>query len=422
MMKFRDALYGDIDIQVPSKLLTLPEVQRLREVRLCNINSPYITGGANINRFEHAIGTCFLAQEYCKTHFINNDKEDFYAAALIHDIITPPFGHSLEYIFTALGADDYYLHANLELYLDGKTVQQDRPFFLGKKSPIKRKEAPLDVKKVKEIISHNHLLSETLDNRIDIDNIDNVFRLAYHIGFKFDPNIPVNLARNLPYKDSRFCVSQKAISLYQAWYELRRDLYTLLLESPGEFAAKALLERAIINLISCKLLAPTDWIKTDSEFVHWILNLSDEELGNSQSPVLNDAKEKIRQFMLMELPEYYWIFETNCIEEMELFATIQYSCINQIYDESKILLHVIRDVDKTYRPLQLTTKENKKPITIGKKCDRYLLGFFSTKNKADYIKKIIQKFEVEYGVKVRTLDSSEEPRSATDNIKQYTLF
>ena len=39
-----------------------PEVQRLREVRLCNINSLCITGSANTNRYEHSVGTAFLAQ------------------------------------------------------------------------------------------------------------------------------------------------------------------------------------------------------------------------------------------------------------------------------------------------------------------------------------------------------------------------
>jgi HD superfamily phosphohydrolase len=58
-----DALYGKIEF-APSinRCMMSPEVQRLREVRLCNINSLCITGSANTNRFEHSVGTAYLAQ------------------------------------------------------------------------------------------------------------------------------------------------------------------------------------------------------------------------------------------------------------------------------------------------------------------------------------------------------------------------
>ena len=58
-----DALYGAINLpDFIWDIISCPELQRLREVRLCNINSLCLTGGANINRYEHAIGTCYLAK------------------------------------------------------------------------------------------------------------------------------------------------------------------------------------------------------------------------------------------------------------------------------------------------------------------------------------------------------------------------
>ena len=50
-----DALYGKIEFSsLIYKCMLSPEVQRLREVRLCNINSLCITGSSNTNRFEHS--------------------------------------------------------------------------------------------------------------------------------------------------------------------------------------------------------------------------------------------------------------------------------------------------------------------------------------------------------------------------------
>ena len=57
-----DSLYGAIySSRIRMKVIFTPEVKRLRELRLCNINSYVWSGGANINRFEHTIGTCHLA-------------------------------------------------------------------------------------------------------------------------------------------------------------------------------------------------------------------------------------------------------------------------------------------------------------------------------------------------------------------------
>ena len=61
-MYIYDCLYGKMEFnkKVIRCILT-PEMQRLREVRLGNINSLFLTGSANINRFEHSVGTAYLA-------------------------------------------------------------------------------------------------------------------------------------------------------------------------------------------------------------------------------------------------------------------------------------------------------------------------------------------------------------------------
>src|SRR5882762_6966065 len=97
-----DSLYGVIHL--PSyvwDVLTTPEIQRLREVRLCNINSLCLTGGANINRFEHSLGTAHLAVE-CVEAWPRGlqaaTKRHIILAALLHDVGTAPFGHSVQYV------------------------------------------------------------------------------------------------------------------------------------------------------------------------------------------------------------------------------------------------------------------------------------------------------------------------------------
>ena len=105
-----DALYGKIEFSpLVYKCMLSPEVQRLREVRLCNINSLCITGSSNTNRFEHSVGTAYLAalnidsnlQKHLKLS--KKEKETFIIAALLHDVANGPFGHSYEYIMEKKG-------------------------------------------------------------------------------------------------------------------------------------------------------------------------------------------------------------------------------------------------------------------------------------------------------------------------------
>ena len=57
-----DPLYGDVRFsEAISELLRTPIVQRLRHVRLSNIDSTAMPGIAGITRYEHSLGVAFLA-------------------------------------------------------------------------------------------------------------------------------------------------------------------------------------------------------------------------------------------------------------------------------------------------------------------------------------------------------------------------
>ncbi|MFP4176809.1 MAG: HD domain-containing protein [Candidatus Brocadiia bacterium] len=99
----RDPVHGDIDLTPEElELLDTPQIQRLRGIRQLGA-AFYVYPGAQHSRFEHAIGTCWMAHrlvsnierrgEYC---FPEREKRAVCLASLAHDVTHIPFGHTFE--------------------------------------------------------------------------------------------------------------------------------------------------------------------------------------------------------------------------------------------------------------------------------------------------------------------------------------
>lgn len=250
-----DSLYGVI--YFPDfiwDIITSPELQRLREIRLCNINSLCLTGGANINRFEHAIGTCFLAQE-CLDSWppldpINEkERKNFLLSALLHDIASGAFGHSFEYIESRSGFDHEKAFKYIAKGEEGEEYRYKQisfeNIFFGMQGTLSKKIGPQDLDMIGELISGKGRFGPLINSIMDLDNIDNVFRLGYHIGIVRSGRTPLELARSLFIKYNRLILRNDAVPLVKEWYEVRRKLYSLLLLNREEFSGKCMLTEAI---------------------------------------------------------------------------------------------------------------------------------------------------------------------------------
>lgn len=99
----RDAVHGDIPLsRLELRLLDTEAMQRLRGIR--QLGTTYLVfPAAQHTRFEHSIGTCFMAKTILNAlesvHGCDYPEEDLNAiaiAALLHDITHIPFGHTLE--------------------------------------------------------------------------------------------------------------------------------------------------------------------------------------------------------------------------------------------------------------------------------------------------------------------------------------
>jgi HD superfamily phosphohydrolase len=98
-MEIRNALYGDIILSdVEASIIDTYEMQRLRHVaQLGFVNLVYPC--ANHTRFEHSIGTRWMAQNIVRLSGIPISRKDerlLYLAALLHDAAQPAYVHVTE--------------------------------------------------------------------------------------------------------------------------------------------------------------------------------------------------------------------------------------------------------------------------------------------------------------------------------------
>ncbi|MCX6772053.1 MAG: HD domain-containing protein [Candidatus Micrarchaeota archaeon] len=102
MFRIRDPLHGTIALTgTEERLLDCCQMQRLRGIR--QLATGYLVyPGANHTRFEHSIGTLFLADRMCREMGMTEERiSKVRAAALLHDIGHVAFSHESEAVLKA---------------------------------------------------------------------------------------------------------------------------------------------------------------------------------------------------------------------------------------------------------------------------------------------------------------------------------
>jgi HD superfamily phosphohydrolase len=380
-----DPLYGVI--YLPDfiwDIIPSPELQRLREVRLCNINSLCLTGGANINRYEHAIGTCYLARECLNSWpplnpISEKETKNFLLAALLHDVVSAAFGHSIEYIESKDGFDHEKAFEYAVIGEKGTSYSYRsatlEPIFFGMYRELLSKITVEDLRTIGEITSGKGRFGPLINSTIDLDNIDNVFRLAYHIGLVKSGEIPLKLARALYIENGKLKVKKDVIPLVEEWHKVRKILYLFLLLNPEEFSGKCMLTEAI-ELAKIKSSKPLTWYHVDYDVLEKLSKIS------SKSSII------ISRLMKGDLYGCIGIFSTSKTDKYEIFSNagrrrhlenelskMIRAKLGSLFKSAMIALHPIIDINKTERRVTITTDENNL-IQIGNSSHQLLIGVF----------------------------------------------
>ena len=172
----QDPVNGPIKIDgLFSEIVDSQYFQRLRYIKhlgLCNLVFP----GANHSRFEHSLGTMFMAHELSEALEIKDDIPSI--AALLHDIGHMPFSHGLENEF-------YGLYKVVHEDLTRKIILGENPYDDSTIPGILEKYgySPSDIADVATGSSKKYpLFSTMISGPIDVDEIDYLRRDALFCG------------------------------------------------------------------------------------------------------------------------------------------------------------------------------------------------------------------------------------------------
>ena len=406
-----DPLYGRIDLsKYEYKLMSLPEVQRLRGIRMCNINSLLVTGASEISRFEHTIGVLRLTQEWIKYHLVSDaDAKDLIAAALLHDMQTGPFGHSLQYVLEENEVEGDFIHDDIE-HGQKNYYHQDlvanasfagRPFganfLLGSRW-----------NSVGNLIKGKGLLGPLISGTMDLDNIDNVVRLAYHVGVanSEDSKVALSLARDMDVIDGKLSFSESTVGDISRWLEIRRALYNLLLLDWAEFSAKAMFTRAVEIALNKNILGASSWVHTDAEL---LAVLEKNGIGDAQG--VGDLVKRLRvgdlytPVVMLQSPsiEFYESL-SNAETKSKVESGIVEFAKKELNSNLKIIMHLILDKGKTQRAVSIRVKETGDNRIVGSGSKNLLVGLFVSKNSLSerygnmlsaHIEKVLSEFGLE---------------------------
>lgn len=231
-MIYEDPCYGAHEMpRFVEKLIKTKLVQRLRGIAQANAPRGLFPRGVP-TRFEHSMGVCLLAMRVLENNpEFANYKALLLSGALLHDAGSPAFSHLGEVFLERIcgkGAEEF-----LEDAMDRFGASEIlREFGIGQKQVVDF------------VCGRMKPLSDVLNNSMDIDNLDNVYRFNEEArvgGVKFDPRF---IASSLRLHNGKWALLKKALPEAKKWQRCRIAVYNAVYQDP--FApVTAMLRRAM---------------------------------------------------------------------------------------------------------------------------------------------------------------------------------
>ena len=218
------------------------------------------------------------------------------ASALLHDWAITSYGHLVEEALQYAGAGFDHELRLLEI-MSNETPEEiggiERQLLVGRGTGLREwadrvstaaEGAEQLIAEITDHIRGHGLLGRIIAGDIDIDNIDSVFRLSFHLGLLADTEAPARLAKAIVGidREARAPVfDPTADTDIRLWQQSRRSLYQRLMLAPRDFAGKVMVLYATILALENGEISKVDWAMTDFEFLTRLLASHSREVRES---------------------------------------------------------------------------------------------------------------------------------------------
>lgn len=308
-MEFHDILHGLISVEDPetkkliSDLLDTTEVQRLRNMRQMNFDVPLIQELGRSRRLPHSIGVTNIAIKLCSKSSVDNTyRKELIAASLLHDAAIPPYGHLVESELNQASHTGFQHAKMITRLIDGTLTNQDSYVQLvpGRNPEVANilQKHKINGRNVSQLISPDSGQHSPIAADIDIDNIDNVHRMATMLGWHDAiKNINDLLFCTSISEDKKLTFSKNATPLIENWLNYRQRIYTLIIAHPECIPSNAFQSDLIESAVEHGLITNSDWYITEPVF--------EEKLRNNNKT--KDLASQLISGCTYQLLDYVWL-------------------------------------------------------------------------------------------------------------------
>ncbi|GAB6056296.1 HD domain-containing protein [Methanobacterium alkalithermotolerans] len=167
-MKFiRDSVHGNLHINdLEIKLVDTPQIQRLRRIKQLGFTF-LIYPGANHTRFEHSIGTMYLASQMADHLNLDEDKKSILRiCALLHDAGHGPFSHVSEAVLD--DSHEVLTSRVIKNSILGDIISEN-----------------YDINDIIDIINGKGVLGQIISGELDVDRMDYLIRDSHYTGVAY---------------------------------------------------------------------------------------------------------------------------------------------------------------------------------------------------------------------------------------------
>jgi uncharacterized protein len=178
----KDPVHGYVEVEdFALDLLDSRALQRLRYIKQLGF-SYLVYPGANHSRFEHSLGTMFLAGVASRRFELSENEHTLVvASALLHDIGHGPFSHASEPLMKK------FLHRTHD---DIEVIAEEQ---MG--GPLRA--WGIDPDELCAVVKGKHSLSQIIHGDLDVDRMDYLLRDAYYTGTPYGSVDAQRLIRHL---------------------------------------------------------------------------------------------------------------------------------------------------------------------------------------------------------------------------------